>query len=281
VRASVGKNDTTLLADFSQGFVLENYDSCNTPLVPPGLGALAGTASLNEILRDEPVPNTRYPEVPRIRVENGPFFGPVATMQGGYTLVENGVSGRLGVGLRLGLGLAALINDPLNAQAFVEPGLVAEHSYGGNDGASMIGYALRLRAPGYFTFVDGLIGVGLAEVMRSDCASCVRFAAASASGGFLRLWRERHIGRAWSMQVSALRDVTAVWYRHEPSAGRFRVELYAPLLTARHFLPISGIRYAQSSDTYLDIGPSLSWSSDHRPYLGFFASASFAARVFP
>jgi hypothetical protein len=270
-----------LVASFTKGFALESYDSCQQKVVVPGLRAFASVKLITAVLKEEPVPAAREPEVPRMRAENGGFFGAGATVGLGWVGVEEALNSRVMAGVRGGYGAAGLVNDPLNAQLFLESGFIGQRLYDGH-GTSVTGFYFRTRGPGYLVFVDGWIGIPLALAFKGDCPFCVRWAAAAGGGGFLRLWRGHHIAGNFSWQLSALRDASVILFPNQPNEGAMRLEIQAPVVTFRHFWPVTaGSSWSQSTDFYLDFGPSVTWVDGHTARYGGFASFSVAPRVFP
>jgi hypothetical protein len=270
-----------LVLKFTQGFALESYDSCQQKLVVPGLSAFAAVKLIAAVIREEPVPAAREPEVARMRAENGVFFGAGATVGLGWVGVEEAMNSRVLASLRGGYGAAGLVNDPLNAQLFLEAGFVGERLYDGH-GTSVTGFYFRTRGPGYIAFVDGWIGIPLALAFKGDCPFCVRWAAAAGGGGLLRIWRGHHIAGNFSWQISALRDASIALFPNQPGEGAMRVEIQAPVVTVRHFWPVTaGSSWSQSTDLYLDLGPSVTWVDGLKARYGVFASFSVAPRVFP
>jgi hypothetical protein len=271
-----------LLHDLSGAFGFEGYDSCADTSVAPALVALADAPAIADVLRYEPIPEPRSPPVPRVRAEEGFFFGGAAGIGSTYMPVETAAAASLRATIRVGFGAAGIVNDPINAQAFVDGGFVGEylaqqHAY------SITGYTLRVRAPGYVTLADGAIAVLLAKALKDTCPFCVNWAAAAAGGGILRIWKTRPLFDPVSWQVSALRDVTLNIFHDEPGDGLYRTEILAPVLTARSVLPIAGgDAWSQSTDIYVDVGPSLAWSYFHpKMFAGGFVSLSASTRLFP
>jgi hypothetical protein len=272
---------TALLGAARDAFGLETYDTCTDPHVPPGLAPLAQVEVLRKPLAGEPVPLLRSPPVARVRAESGWFFGGSATWLPGYTTVEHSFTNQFAVGLRLGIGAAGVVDDPLNAQAFIEGGLTGEHQSLPGDDVTSVGFSVRLRVPSVVAF-EGIILMPLAFALQQDCLFCLEWAATAASGGWLRIWRSRPLFGTMSWQISALRDVTLHYFPNEPESGDYRVEVFAPFVTARNVLPMAGETWSQSTDLYVDLGPSLSWSSAHPSALfGVFASISLSTRLFP
>jgi hypothetical protein len=184
-------------------------------------------------------------------------------------------------GLRVGYGAASLVNDSMNSQAFGEIGFVGERLYDGS-GTSMTGFSVRVRAPGYI-IPDGIFMMPIAAATNGNCAWCVQWAAKDAAGGMWHLWRSFRITGRLNAQFSALRDATLTVYRNQPKDGRHRNELLLPAVTLRYFWPVSGSTWAQSTDIYLDVGPSLTFGTDRSrdaPWWGAFVSLSASPRVF-
>jgi hypothetical protein len=266
------------------GHAFDEYDSCATRHAPAGLRALANATWLWDVMRFVPVPSARYPEVPRVRAEKGLFFGLAASLQGGVAAREAIFDARVLGAARVGYGAADLVNDPINAQAFGEIGFVGEHLYGeGKNDVSLTGWAFRVRAPGKFVFLDGLVAILLAESFKGSCPGCIDWAAAAASGGAGGIWQARHLFDHVYWQISFLRDFSFLLMRNEPVTGEHRYQLLAPLLSARSAVPIKGgAGVTQSTDMYLDLGASVVWSSSHdEPTYGGFVALSVAPRIFP
>jgi hypothetical protein len=249
------------------------------------LRALIGAPWLTEVLGLEPVPSLRAPEVPRVRAEQGWFFGVSSSMQlavawPGFERAE-ALDGRVIGAVRFGYGAADIVNDPINSQAFVEAGVVGEHLYG-DPHYSLAGFAFRVRAPGWAFFPDGMAAILLADRLRGECPFCIDWAAAAASGGACHLWKAWHLFDHVYGQFSLLRDFSFLYMRNEPHHGQYRHQLLVPVLTARSALPIKGgSGFTQSTDFYLDFGGSVVWSSSvSGPFLGIFASFSIAPRIF-
>jgi hypothetical protein len=86
------------------------------------------------VLRLTPVPfrGPGYPSLPQFRAEIGPFVGIASGVQaegadGGFAANRvGGAVGSLDVGLRVGVGLDALLGDPGDGQVFVQGGIVLQ-----------------------------------------------------------------------------------------------------------------------------------------------------------
>ena len=276
------QTDAVLLAAHAV-FGFADYDSCTDPLVPPGLIELASSEArvhVRAVLDSQPIPTLRDPSIPRVRLENGFFVGGAATT--GYALMwATGHTFQFDASLRLGYGAAGIVDDPLNAQAFADIGFAGGYLLGANQ-PGVVGYNLRLRAPGYFVLLDGMLAIALGQAFKADCPFCIDWAAAAAGGGAGRLWKSFTVAGAVTGQLSALRDVTLRVFPSSAAEPNYRTEVLLPVLTFRNVLPISGDGIAQSTDVYLDMGASLTWSGEH-PQLapGGFLSLSAATRVFP
>jgi len=264
--------------ELGKGFALETYDSCREIEVAPGLRDFASVDRIQSVLREEPVPATRHPEVPRMRAEHGVFVGAAATVGTGWVRTEGAMNTRVMASLRVGYGAAGLVNDALNAQLFVESGFIGQRLYG-DGGTSLTGFYFRARGPGYVFIGDGLIGIPLALGFQGDCPFCVRWAAAAGGGGLGRFWKGRHIVGKLSWQFSALRDATITFQPHDE---HMRIDLFTPVFTFRHYWPMgAGSSWSQSTDLYLDLGPSTTWVNGRTAWFGASVSLSIAPRVFP
>ncbi len=97
--------------------------------VPPDI-----VPDLLAILRRTPMPfrGPGYPSLPRFRAEIGPFVGIVSGVQGegadgGFSASrEGGAVGSMDVGLRLGVGIDALLGDSGDGLVFVQGGIVLQ-----------------------------------------------------------------------------------------------------------------------------------------------------------
>jgi hypothetical protein len=270
-----------LLNVFVGVFGEEEYDSCLRAEVPIGLSPLANSRAIDPIVQDEPVPAARYPAVSRIRAEKGFFFGAAATAATSYEISSRTMGTEIRGALRAGFGASSVVDDPLNTQAFLDLGFLGQYTTREGNSMSLTGYTARVRAPGYLSLVDGMIAVVLADTLEGKCPFCLSWGTAAASGGLWSLWRSCPLVGSFTVQFSALRDVTFNWFRHEPHVGQSRLEVLTPLITARSFVPIAGEKWSQSTDIYIDIGPSFMFSSGGDPRVGIFASLALASRVFP
>lgn len=257
------------------------FDACNDPVVPPGLTPVVDLPALHTVLGYEPIPALRYPPVARIRAEQGFFLGASATAGYDYVLAD-GHAPQFNAVVRLGYGAAGIIDDALNAQAFFDIGFAGSYLLSSQRRLSIAGVALRLRAPGYFLLVDGVVAIVLAQLLQEHCPGCVRWAAAAGGGGAGRLWKSHALFGTLSWQLSLLRDLSLRLFPTEATRTSYRTEVLLPMITFRNVLPIAGDGVSQSTDVYMDIGPSLTWTSDHPTVVpGIFASIAVAARVFP
>jgi hypothetical protein len=270
-----------LLADFHDGFGEEEYDSCARGEVPFGLSALAHSKYIKEVIAFEPVPAPRFPPLARVRAEKGFFAGGAATAAASYSMRPRAGGAAIRATARAGFGAASIVDDPLNAQAFVEIGFVGQYLALEGTGANLIGASFRIRAPGYVCLVDGAVALLLAQSFQAKCPFCLRWGAAAAGGGLGKVWRSHPLFGSVSWQVSALRDVSVNWFHDEPHDGSSRWELLFSAVTARSVLPIAGERLSQSTDFYLDVGPSVTFATGQRLGYGLFASLAMATRVFP
>ena len=279
---SAARGEQESLIQATKGvFALEDYDTCISPNVPPGMIALADTIELHRALADQPVPLLRWPPLPRVRAEKGLFVGLAGTALSGFVSRERTLTSDIVVGARVGIGAAGIVDDPLNAQAFLEAGFTGEYQEHRGADQSLTGYRLRLRVPSVVAF-EGIVMMPLAFGLQQECLPCLEWASRAAAGGLARLWRSHGLFGTVVWQLSALRDVTVHYFPNEPALGQHRLEVFAPAFTARNVLPIAGDGVAQSTDIYFDIGPSFTWSSERAgPAVGVFASFSLCARLFP
>lgn len=267
----------------------ETHDSCVDTRVAPGLLPLAKAGPIRDVLAEEPIPAPRAPALQRYRAEKGIFLGVAAGGDVGVPTViaidsgDRGVISRFRATARLGYGAQGLTDDPLNSLAFFDAGFTTTYvDATSRDGFAATGWTLRLRAPGNVTAVDGLICIALAEVTRwSGPITCAAHAARGGMGG---LWRSRLVSGSTYAQLSLARDVTFNRYppQGDPERKESRHELLAPLFTARSSIPLSGDRWAQSTDVFFDVGPTATWSTTHpSAVFGLFLSFSASTRGFP
>lgn len=269
-----------ILAQFQGVLGVEQYDSCGEETAAPTLGVAARSDALREVLSFQPIPAAEYPPLLRVRAEEGFFFGAAAAVEGGFMAVEKLVDARMRASIRAGFGAAGIVSDPMNAQAFLDGGVFGEY-LASSPSVDVIGVTVRVRAPGYLVFVDGAIAILLAQATKSDarCPFCLNWAAAAAAGGAGRLWKSRHLSDSTTWQLSLLRDGTLNVFRRD---AQYRTELFAPLVSLRSALPIAGDAWSQSSEIYVDVGPSAAWSSEHPTvFPGAYLSLSTTTRVFP
>lgn len=277
--ATDGRRAKVYLEGVRSGFADEHYDSCAEASVPIGLDALATAAPILAVLADEPMPARRSPETARVLAENGWFFG----VTGGTQVGLSGPSSTFGInglgGLRGGYGAGGLVNDPMNAQAFLEVSGVGYRAYTETRQGDL-GVSFRARFPGVIAF-DGLFAIPLAEALQSECPFCIDWAAKASSGGLLHLWRSMRIAGPLRWQFALLRDVTVNWFPNR-RAHYYRLEVLAPAVAFRIGLPVAGTgSWAQAADFYLDAGPMVNRTSEHTFYWGGFVSLSAAGRLFP
>jgi hypothetical protein len=268
----------------------EAWDTCQDRTAPPGLLALADPGPVRDVLADEPIPSPRVPPLQRFRSERGVFLGVSAAGDAGVPTLyafgpsggDRGAVGRFRAVGRIGYGARGLVDDSLNSQAFFDFGFTSTFvdATSADRGYAVTGYTMRLRAPGYLSAADGLVAIALAEITKLP--PFIAWAAKAGGGGLGGFWRSRHLFWKLDGQISILRDVTLNRYPNEELRGQFRTELLGPLFTARSSIPITGDHWAQSTDLYLDIGPSATWSSLHpSAVLGAYLSFSASNRVFP
>lgn len=284
--AATGTIPRSALPPSWSAFGVDEYDTCRERNVPLGLEGFCTAPTFLDVLRYEPVPTPHTPALPRFQAEQGFFFGVAGRFGLGYQSRGDAWTPQLGATLRVGYGAAAIVDDALNGQGFVDFGAAAEYrSRGGAESLSLTGWSVHARAPGYLTLVDGGILLFLAGTLQGDCPGCLRAATAAGRGGLFRIWKSHRfpIGNG-QWQISALREGTLNVFTNERdgllSASRF--EIFAPVLTARWVVPISGDSLSQSTDAYLSIGPVASLAN---PLAftsgGVLATFTVSARLFP
>lgn len=112
----------------------ETFDVCTATVMPGWTVPAALGADLKAVLRETPMPfrGPGYASLPRFRAEIGPFVGIASGVQaegadGGFSAGrEGGAVGSLDVGLRVGLGLDALLGDSGDGQVFLQGGIVLQ-----------------------------------------------------------------------------------------------------------------------------------------------------------
>ncbi len=285
-----------LLAD------LENFDSCKEEKVPRSIDAVlrdtAGKdkplkAVLVDVLKFEPIPSARDPELPRFRGEKGFFFGPATVFEVGYAWQDNkpgdprapgGVSLRARVGFRVGVGLGAIATNNMEDQAFLEGGIAAERYEGELEYKSHIGFYARFRGPyTYAPVIEPIIVLPFADAGKPWALAMLTRAS---SGGVLRWQQTIDLGRRWSVQVSILRDVSFVAFPNEPGPGNGRFTFTTSGITFRNRLPFAGAAYAVSSDLTFDLGAQIGYrhadlNDEYTFFAGPNATFSMGAKIFP
>jgi hypothetical protein len=268
------------------------YDSCTSTVVAGGLSSLVDSDTFQEVLAETPIPAPREPPLPRVRAEKGMFIGPAVTVEAGYATVvpigtrdfTDGVNGRFRATGRIGIGEAGIVTDTMNSQAFVDVGIVTEYrdAFAPNPQQipnNLIGFTLRVRAPGYITLVDGLIAVALAEATENP--SLIAWASAASAGGWKHVWKSYRLYRGMTIQFALGRDATFNYFSG-PLPDQSRKELAVPAVAARYAFPMVGTGVAQSMDMWIDLGLTSTWTTIHPDAtFGGYVSLSLASRLFP
>ena len=118
------------------------FGVCRDVPMPGWSGPSDLTDDLLAVVRRTPEPfrGPGYPSLPRFRAEIGPFVGVVSGFQGegadgGFAANrEGGLVGSMDVGLRLGVGIDALLGDSGDGLVFVQGGIVLQSRSSGGCG---------------------------------------------------------------------------------------------------------------------------------------------------
>jgi len=86
---------------------------------------------------------------------------------------------------------------------------------------------------------------------------------------------------SFTVQFSALRDVTLNWFRHEPHVGQNRLELLTPVITRAELRAHRGRRSGRNRPTSTSISGPRSRSTPGRAASGYLRVSGLASRVFP
>jgi hypothetical protein len=127
-----------LLPGLSDG----TFSVCRLSTMPGWTPPPEVAADLLLVVRSTPIPfrGPGYPSLPRFRAEIGPFVGIVSGVQGegadgGFAANrEGGLVGSMDVGLRLGVGLDALLGDSGDGLVFLQGGIVLQSRSSGGCG---------------------------------------------------------------------------------------------------------------------------------------------------
>ncbi len=205
-----------------------SLDVCKETAMPGWIVPAELRAPLDDVLRMTPIPfrGPGYASLPRFRAEIGPFVGIASGVMGegadgGFTLGrEGGLLGELDVGLKVGLGLDALLGDSGDGLVFLEGGIVLQsHSSGGCGSTcpkdpllapfvpgvpSRSGLAFRLRVP--FWLLPGDLILAAPILAFTDPKLLERMAITAADGGLIP-WQTKLSTPVGSLQFIAGREV--------------------------------------------------------------------------
>jgi hypothetical protein len=123
------------------------FDVCKATAMPGWTVPPALAADLQDVVRLTPIPfrGAGYASLPRFRAEIGPFVGIASGVlaegaDGGFSANrEGGLVGSLDVGLKLGVGLDALLGDSGDGLVFVQGGILLQSRSTGGCGADCPG----------------------------------------------------------------------------------------------------------------------------------------------
>jgi hypothetical protein len=190
---------------------------------PPGI-----EAELVAVLRLTPMPfrGPDHPSLPRFRAEIGPFVGVVSGFQGegadgGFAADrEGGLVGSMDVGLRLGVGIDALLGDSGDGLVFVQGGIVLQSRSSGGCGTTCPSDPLlsqfvpglparsamnfRLRMP--FWLIPGDLLLAAPVLGLTNPALLEKMAIVAADGGLIP-WQTKLSTPIGSLQFVAGREV--------------------------------------------------------------------------
>ncbi len=214
---------TSLPRDISDG----TFDVCRSKTMPPWNPPESIDTLLGDVLRITPIPfrGPGYAALPRFRAEIGPFLG---VSSGGAVLWSNegftpdsegGVQGQLDVGVRLGLGLDALLGSSGDGLVFVEVAFISQSRSSGGcppcEGDPLVeqfvpgaparsGLQFRLRLP--FWLIPGDLLLAAPVLAFTNPKSLEKMAITAADGGLIP-WQRRIATGIGDVQFVAGREV--------------------------------------------------------------------------
>jgi hypothetical protein len=214
---------TRLPAAVSDG----TFDVCTSTTMPPWTPPESLDPLLGDVLGTTPIPfrGPGYASLPRFRAEIGPFIGiasggAILWSQDGFTLgSEGGVQGQLDVGVRLGLGLDALLGDRGDGLVFIETAFISQSASSGGcpecaadpliqqfvPGApARSGLQFRLRLP--FWLIPGDLILAAPVLAFTDPKTLEKMGIVAADGGLIP-WQRRFATPVGDIQVMAGREV--------------------------------------------------------------------------
>jgi hypothetical protein len=210
-----------------------SFDVCKTTAMPGWSVPPALVNDLSDVLRMTPLPfrGPGYASLPRFRAEIGPFVGIASGVQaegadGGFAANrEGGAVGSLDVGLRLGVGLDALLGDSGDGQVFLQGGIaLASRSTGGCASncptdpllaqfvpglPARSALSFRLRVP--FWLVPGDLLVAAPVLALADPKLLEKMTIVAADGGLIP-WQTKLSTPIGSLQFVAGREVAVNLY---------------------------------------------------------------------
>jgi hypothetical protein len=213
----------TLTSDVVNG----TFDVCKATGMPSWTSTERVKPLIEDVVKSTPVPyrGPGYASLPRFRAEIGPFIG---VASGGAVLWSNtgftndsegGVQGQLDVGVRLGLGLDALLGDSGDGLVFVEAAFVNQSRSSGGcppcekdplveqfvPGApARSGMQFRLRLP--FWLIPGDLILAAPVLAFTNPKTLEKMAITAADGGLIP-WQRRIATPVGDVQVVAGREV--------------------------------------------------------------------------
>jgi hypothetical protein len=185
-------------------------------------------AELLAVLRLTPMPfrGPGHPALPQFRAEVGPFVGVVSGFQGegadgGFAANrEGGLVGSMDVGLRLGVGIDALLGDSGDGLVFLQGGIVLQSRSSGGCGSTCPSDPLlsqfvpglparsamnfRLRMP--FWLIPGDLLLAAPVLVLTNPALLEKMAIVAADGGLIP-WQTKLSTPIGSLQFVAGREV--------------------------------------------------------------------------
>ncbi len=203
------------------------FDVCKSTGMPAWTSSESVKPILQEVVAKTPVPyrGPGYASLPRFRAEIGPFLGvasggSVMFADQGFTRdSEGGVQGQLDVGVRLGLGLDALLGDSGDGLIFVEAAFIGQSRSSGGcppcekdplvqqfvpGSPARSGLQFRLRLP--YWLIPGDLLLAAPVLAFTSPKTLERMAITAADGGLIP-WQRRIATGAGDVQFVAGREV--------------------------------------------------------------------------
>jgi hypothetical protein len=225
------------------------FSVCRTSMMPGWTAPPEIDTDLLLVLRSTPMPfrGPGYPSLPRFRAEVGPFVGIVGGVQGegadgGFAANrEGGLVGSMDVGLRLGVGLDALLGDSGDGLVFVQGGIVLQSRSSGGCGTSCPSDPLlsqfvpglparsalnfRLRVP--FWLIPGDLLLAAPVLALTNPTLLEKMAIVAADGGLIP-WQTKLSTPIGSLQFIAGREVGVDLFGYLGGKDGFLAETGAP-----------------------------------------------------